>query len=198
MTDHLKEAYEHERSERTGCRATARRCRGASKDRAIKPSGHASETEWSDRVVIQSLVVGPGSAGRAISGARGDTHKNSSPSGQCFSLFCQYAGTTSYADSSRWPMGHGFLLFGSTQNSPRRRLLDWFGFAGPGFSLGTSAYCGRARELRLATLSTPSRWRHTLAFLKVPGDPRVPRPGLTVESGRDGVVWRVPREEART
>ncbi len=35
------------------------RCRGASKDRAVRPSGHTSETEWSDRVVIQSLVVGP-------------------------------------------------------------------------------------------------------------------------------------------
>ena len=90
MTDHLKEAYEHERSERAGCRATARRCRGASKDRAVRPSGHASETEWSDRVVIQSLVVGPGSAGRATNSTRRDTHRNSSPSGQCFTLFCQW------------------------------------------------------------------------------------------------------------
>ena len=56
MTDHLNEVDEHERSERTGCRVTARKM-----PRSIeRPSG---QTEWShkrDRVVIQSLVVGPG------------------------------------------------------------------------------------------------------------------------------------------
>ena len=56
MTDHLNEADEHERSERTGCQVTARKMPGASKDRAVRPRGHTSETEWSDRVVIQSLV----------------------------------------------------------------------------------------------------------------------------------------------
>ena len=58
MTDHLNEADEHERSERTGCRVTARKMPRSierpsgqaewshKRDRVVRPSGHTIACGW--------------------------------------------------------------------------------------------------------------------------------------------------------
>ena len=75
MTDHLNEADEHERSERTSCRVTARKM-----PRIKRPSGHTI------------ACGGSWLAGRATNAARCDTHRNQGPSGRffCSSLFIWY------------------------------------------------------------------------------------------------------------
>ena len=157
------------------------------RDRVVRPSGHtvACGGSWFSRSSDQQYQA---------------RHPQEfEPERAVFLPFLSVAGTTSYADSSRCPIGCTVFSSSGQPRTPRG-AGSWTGSAllGRGSVSALGHIVAERGELRLATLSTPSRWRHTLAFLEVPGGPRVPRPGLTVESGRDRVVWRVPKEEART
>ena len=166
-----------------------------------RPSGQTESSHKRDRVVGPSghTIACGGSAGRAISGARGRHPQEFEPERAVFLPFLSVAGTTSYADSSSWPIGRTVFSSSGQPRTPRS-AGSWTGSAllGRGSVSAVRHIVAERGELRLASLSAPSRWRHTLAFLKVPGGPRVPRPGLTVESRRDRVVRRAPRKEART
>ena len=74
-------------------------------------------------------------------------------------------------------------------------LMGCLGLAGLGSGVPQHFGICRPSETAQCTLS---RWQSALVSFQVPGHPCVPQPGVTVESGRDRVVRRAPRKEART
>ena len=180
------------------------------------------KTERSDRVVIQSLVVGPGwQVERPTPPGETPTGIKARVGGVfCSSPFIWYVALLvpgCGGEVASWTLVVGWLQANwawaaNVVLRPRIPLsFSWTGLGcvfsrifltggcRPSFS-ELETYFGLALSSQLSrpVQSTLSRWQYALVSLEVPGRPRVPQPGVTVESGKDRVVRRVPRREAKT